>query len=175
MEHGGDYMTTGIRCFNCGVVNWPTAHACMRCATQLDYGRVSNFDGGNAVLFRRNFSQKVARFFEIVDYVLLLPATLGFLYSLMLFPVGPLIIGGWYALGCLLLRGFRLHSRGRMSNTDAARLWGFTLGYNLIELLVLAVITRGEINVLYIWPILVIQLSLTSLVKDLREQQPATN
>jgi hypothetical protein len=172
---GNSYMTTGIQCFSCGTINWPTAHACMSCATQLGYGRVSNVYQGNAFPVYKSFSQKVARFFEIVDYVLLLPATLGFLYSLMLFPIGPLIIGIWYALGCLLLRGFYRHSRGLMSQSDAVCLWGFTFGYNLIELLALAVITRGELNILYVWPILVLQLSLTSLIKDLRAPKPVTN
>lgn len=170
-----NYMTAGIKCFSCGTVNWPTAHACMSCATQLGYVRVSNVYQGNAFPVYKSFSQKVARFFEIVDYILLLPATLGFLYSLMLFPVGPMIVGGWYALGVLLLRGFYRHSRGQLTNKEAVRLWGFTFGYNLIDLLVLVVITRGELNLLYVWPILVLQLSLTSLIKDLREPNPVTN
>ncbi|MDX6693244.1 MAG: hypothetical protein QOF02_847 [Blastocatellia bacterium] len=172
---GNNYMTAGIKCFNCGVVNWPTAHACMSCATQLDYGRVANVYSGNVVPVRKSFSQKVARFFEITDYILLLPATLGFLYSLMLFPIGPLIIGGWYALGCLLLRGFRRHSRGQMSSSDAVRLWSFTFGYNLIELLVLLVMTNGKLSILYVWPILVLQLSAHAFIKDVRDPYPAIN
>jgi hypothetical protein len=152
----------------------------MRCTAPLERQFVNNVYNANAYnaqayTFQRNFSQKVARFFEIADYILLLPATLGLLYSLMLLPIGPIIIGGWYALGVLLLRGFRRHSRGQMSNDDAVKLWSFTFGYNLIELLVLIGVTGGTVNFLYVWPILVLQLLVTALIKDLRGPSPIIN
>lgn len=165
-------INAGIKCFGCGAVNWPTARSCMRCTAQLDgqWQMESQFRSyalaGDAFTIGKSFSQKVARFFEIADYILLIPGTLGLLYSLGLFPVGTIIVGGWYALGCLLLRGFYRHSRGRMKPSEAVWLWGFTFAYNLIDLLIIIGATRGQINALYIWPILVLQLSLTSFIKD---------
>lgn len=176
MSTSGD-IGAGIKCFGCGAINWPTARSCMRCTAMLE-GQVqlerqfrSYALAGDAFTVGKSFSQKVARFFEIVDYVLLLPATLGLLYSLMLFPIGPIIVGGWYTLGCLLLRGFYRHSRGRMKTSDAVKLWSFTFIYNLIELLVIIGASEGHLNALYIYPILVLQLSLTSLVKDWQQMK----
>ena len=160
--------TNGIKCQACGTLNWPTAMSCMSCTATLEQRPVRK------VLFssfgKMSFSQKVARFFEITDYVLLIPATAGLLYSLFLFPFLPMIVGSWYFAGCLLLRGFFRHSRGRLSDKGITQLWLATIGYNLVDLvLTLMVANSSRDNFFYLftlWPLFVILLSATALMKE---------
>ncbi len=170
-------MTRGIQCTTCGVVNWPTANCCMRCNATLDKRparqALSYAAGGDMT-----FSQSLARFFEIVDYVLLLPASYGLMLALMFLASAPwftLIIAFWFALGCLLLRGFFRHSRGRLDNAQVSRLWAATIGYNLVDLIftwaIAAYDTNSTFYYLGFWPLLVVVLAGMALVSEGRQQQ----
>jgi hypothetical protein len=160
--------TNGIQCQTCGTINWPTALACMNCTATLERRPARK------VLFptlgRMSYSQKVARFFEITDYLLLIPATMGLLYSLALFPVLPMIVGSWYAAGCLLLHGFFRHSRGRLSDKGVTMLWLATIGYNLVDLVLTLKAADGSRDSIFylftLWPLLVIILSASALLKE---------
>ena len=97
-------------------------------------------------MFRKTFSQKVARVFEVVGYLLLVPAILSLIYPL-LFVVGslfslqipylvisliPFLIFG---LGIALLAGYVKHSRGTLDEEKIIPLWVGTLFYNVLPLL----------------------------------------
>jgi hypothetical protein len=172
-------MTRGIQCTTCGVVNWPTAPRCMRCNTTLDKRtpqQVFSYKTNGGM----TFSQSVARFFEIVDYVLLLPAGYGLLISLILLmsaPWFPLLIIFWFTCGCFLLRGFFLHSRGRLNDTQVTRLWAATIGYNMVDLLfTLVVASYDNAPTFYyfgLWPLAVVILSGMALMSENRRNQDA--
>ncbi|HEX8493995.1 MAG TPA: hypothetical protein VF658_14205 [Pyrinomonadaceae bacterium] len=162
----------GIRCQMCGVVNWPTALACMNCTTTLDK-RPARAMFSYSTLGAMSFSQKVARFFEIADYLLLTPAIVGLLFSLMIVGNAPwftLIIAVSFAAGCYLLIGFFRHSRGRLNDSEISRLWYATIVYNFIDLiatLLIAGASRDEFFYLYsLWPLLVIILSAMALSRE---------
>ena len=85
-----------------------------------------------------NYSQKAARVFEIVDYILLLPAGFGVLVaSLFVFaaPAFALMIWTIAGFGIWLLVGYFKHSRGRLSERKVSLLWLGTICYNSIPLL----------------------------------------
>jgi hypothetical protein len=97
-------------------------------------------------MFRKTFSQKVAIIFEVVGYLLLVPAILSLIYPL-LFVVGslfslqipylvisliPFLIFG---LGIVLLAGYVKHSRGTLDEEKIIPLWVGTLFYNVLPLL----------------------------------------
>lgn len=170
-------MTRGIQCTTCGAANWPTAPRCMRCNTTLyKYSAPQVYSyttDGNMT-----FSQSLARFFEIVDYVLLLPAGYGLLLSLMMAgsaPWFPLAIIVWFTLGCLLLRGFFLHSRGRLNSTQISSLWAFTIVYNMIDLAFTWAIASYDTNSTFfylgLWPLLVVVFSGMALVSESRRNE----
>lgn len=162
--------TTGIRCGMCGVVNWPTAMSCMRCTATLDKQQQQN-----ALAYplssERTFSQSLARFFEVVDYILLIPASYGMLLLLLVGFSAPLMakgvalgIGVWFIAGCFLLRGFFRHSRGRLSDSGIRKLWLATIGYNLVDLTITCLIAQSSradmgFYAFTVWPLLVIILS----------------
>ena len=164
--------TVGIKCHNCGVVNWPTAMSCMGCTASLDKTG-ARMMLPFATVAPMSFSQKVARFFEIMDYLLLVPASFGLMLSLTAFPFAPqLTLGvmGSVIAGCFLLAGFIKHSRGRLSQHRVSVLWWATIGYNLIDLAItlwVANSSRNEKFFLFsIWPTLVIILSTLALLKE---------
>jgi hypothetical protein len=85
-----------------------------------------------------NYSQKAARVFEIVDYILLIPAALGVLVaSLMVFsvPLFTLVIWTIAGFGVALLIGYCRHSRGRLSERKVSMLWFGTIFYNSIPMM----------------------------------------
>jgi len=85
-----------------------------------------------------NYSQKVARVFEIVDYILLIPAAFGVLMATLMMSESlafTLIIWTITALGIVLLVGYFKHSRGRLSERKISLLWFGTIFYNSIPLL----------------------------------------
>lgn len=104
-------------------------------------------------MLEKTFSQKAARVFEIVGYLLLLPGTLWLLVSFMLvlmvivdfrleyIPYQILILLGTltpsiiYSLGILLLTGYFKHSRGTLGENKIIPLWLGTFFYNLPPLL----------------------------------------
>lgn len=83
----------------------------------------------------KTYSQKIARVFEIADYILLLPAILGVLLATLAFSGFTLIIYGIFIAGVILLIGYRRHWRGNLSSENLIALWTGTAIYNLILLL----------------------------------------
>lgn len=173
-------LNRGIRCDACGVINWPTAMACMRCNAMLDK-RAAHRMIPCASIENMTFSQSLARVFEIVDYVLLAPAFCGLMLSLMVVGTAPwftLIIAGWFTLGCLLLRGFFRHSRGRLSSDQVTLLWLATIGYNMIDLFVTWTIASYSYNSTFyylgLWPLLVVIFSGMALMSERRRNQQSS-
>ncbi|MBD0326585.1 MAG: hypothetical protein ICV68_09145 [Pyrinomonadaceae bacterium] len=170
-------MNRGIQCITCGVVNWPTAPRCMRCNTTLGK-RAPQQVYSNTTDGSMTFSQSLARVFEVIDYALLLPAGYGLLLSLLFIASAPwfsLIILVWFAAGCWLLRGFFLHSRGRLNNAQVYRLWAATIGYNMIDLIFTWTIASYDnastFYYLGLWPLLVVVFSGIALISESRRNQ----
>jgi ribosomal protein L40E len=165
---------SGIRCGMCGAVNWPTATSCMRCTATLDKRparKALPYTMGRDL----SFSQRLAHFFAIVDYVLLIPAIYGLLLSLVVIVDAPhvtFLIIGWFTAGCFLLRGFFRHSRGRLSDSQVKTLWRATMGYNLVDLVAMWLIAlkSGQVIFFYfgLWPLAVVVFSVMALVSESR-------
>lgn len=97
-------------------------------------------------MFRKTFSQKAARVFEVAGYLLLVPAILSLIFP-FLFAVGSLVslqihvfimclIPFFiFGLGIILLGGYIKHSRGTLDEDKIIPLWGGTLVYNVLPLL----------------------------------------
>jgi hypothetical protein len=84
------------------------------------------------------YSQKIARFLEIVSYFMLIPAAFGvFAGAIAIFfaPWFTLIIWVIAGLGISLLVGYFKHSRDRLPVEKINRMWYGTIVYNLIPLL----------------------------------------
>jgi hypothetical protein len=81
---------------------------------------------------QKTYSQKAARVFEIINYLLLIPTT----YLLVLANFHPVILA-IYCTGCLWQLGFILHSRNKLSANSSKVLWIGTLAYNLPPFLVI--------------------------------------
>jgi hypothetical protein len=166
--------TKGIRCGMCGVVNWPTAMSCMNCTATLDK-RAQMDMLAYPVSGEMTFSRSLARFFEVIDYILLVPASYGMLLVVLMGFNAPLeaklvalVMLGWFIAGCFLLRGFFRHSRGRLSDSEIRNLWLATIGYNLVDLIITCLIARSsssDMVFLYfaLWPLLVIIFSAMAL------------
>lgn len=162
----------GIRCQMCGVVNWPTAMACMNCNERLDKRparEMFSYTTSGAM----SFSQKVARFFEIMDYLVLAPAIMGLMLSLTVIgnaPLFTLAIAAAFTAGCLLLCGFFMHSRGKLNESKIYALWCATIIYNVIDLIVTMLVvnsSRDGVSFIFaLWPLLVIILSAMALVSE---------
>ena len=97
-------------------------------------------------MFKKTFSQKAARIFEIVSYILLVPAVLSLIFpffialaglsdlhsGVFLFALLPFLIFG---IGIVLLCGYIKHSRGTLGEEKIIPLWGATLFFNGLPLL----------------------------------------
>ena len=83
----------------------------------------------------KTYSQKIARVFEIVDYILLLPAIPGVLLATLAFSALTFIVYGVFIVGVLLLVGYRRHARGALGPENFSMLWIATAVYNFILLL----------------------------------------
>lgn len=169
--------TAGVRCQMCGVLNWPTAISCMRCTATLDK-RPASASTIYAPAAPMSFSQKVARFFEVVDFLLLPPAAFGLAFSMLLLgfaPWFPLGIAGWFIAGCFLLRGFFRHSRGRLDERQVSILWYATMGYNLVEMVAMLAMgvngANAQLFLLSLWPMLVILLSASALHSESKRRE----
>ena len=87
----------------------------------------------------KTVSQKIARVFEIVDYILLVPSIVGLFFGLLMigrsgsamFGVGIIAI---FTIGVILLVGYFKHSRGRLSDNRVRALWIGTIVFNGIFL-----------------------------------------
>lgn len=97
-------------------------------------------------MFRKTFSQKAARVFEVVGYLLLVPAILSLIFPFMMaiaslaslqihLFVMILIPFFIFGLGIILLGGYFKHSRGTLDEDKIIPLWGGTLVYNVLPLL----------------------------------------
>lgn len=88
----------------------------------------------------KTVSQKIARVFEIVDYVLLIPSLGGLLLGMMMLISGEaagigLGILAVFTIGTILLVGYFKHSRGRLSEKSTVALWLGTIVFNGLFLL----------------------------------------
>lgn len=83
----------------------------------------------------KTYSQKVARAFEIADYILLLPAGFGALLATLAFSGFTLLVYAFFIGGLILLVGYYKHSRGTLGNEYVPALWIGTAVYNFILLL----------------------------------------
>jgi hypothetical protein len=97
-------------------------------------------------MMEKTYVQKVARVFEAICYVLLIPAVFGFFYALLLIIFGfgagepyvvlcgllPLVVTG---VGIVLLVGYFKRSRDRLDEKYIAALWIGTIVYNFLLLL----------------------------------------
>lgn len=97
-------------------------------------------------MFRKTFSQKAARVFEVAGYLLLVPAILSLIFPFMMVIASlaslqiqifvmcliPFFIFG---LGIILLDGYIKHSRGTLDEEKIILLWGGTILYNVLPLL----------------------------------------
>lgn len=87
---------------------------------------------------QKTYSQKVARVFEIIDYFMLLPAAIGFLFGFAFIASNPLytlLLYSFLIIGIVLLVGYFKHSRGNLDEKYFSALWLTTAGYNLVLLL----------------------------------------
>lgn len=85
-----------------------------------------------------NYSQKIARAFEIADYLLLIPAGFGvFAASLLIkdVPWFTFLIYAIFGFGFVLLVGYFKHSRGRLNESRVRALWIATAIFNGVLLL----------------------------------------
>ncbi len=169
-----------INCGACGVENWEAAPLCVNCSQALVVvAPPVNFADKTA-------TQKVARLFEVADYLLILPGTFSFAfgmwYALAAGSDGNsnalLAAGGFafaYLLGCYLFLGFFRHSRGRKIWGGPVVLWSLTALFNLPPFLACAYAFRENFaaNVGFglasLWYGLVVLLSLWSLRQTLVE------
>jgi hypothetical protein len=93
-------------------------------------------------VFEKTLSEKIARVFEIVSYLMLIPTFLILIFLFVMFFLSlanfsilgflcliPITFAG---LGIYLLVGYFKHSRGRLDGEKIFLLWGSTFLYNLI-------------------------------------------
>ena len=88
----------------------------------------------------KSVSQKIARVFEIVDYILLVPSLGGLLFGVMMLISGEAALAGLgilavFTIGVSLLIGYFKHSRGTLSKEKTRNLWIGTIIFNGIFLL----------------------------------------
>ena len=87
---------------------------------------------------QKTYSQKVARVFEIMDYILLVPSALGLLLATLLIKEAAwfaLLVYAAFGVGVGLMIGYFKHSRGRLAEEYIPALWMTSAIYNLILLL----------------------------------------
>lgn len=82
----------------------------------------------------KTFSQKAARFFEIVCYVLLAPAVFSIIFTVVYGAILFFIPFAITCFGVLLLHGYRKHARGTLDEDKLSLLWFGTFIFNAIPL-----------------------------------------
>ncbi len=86
-------------------------------------------------MWKKSLSEKIARVFEIVGYILLVPAALAVLVSAMV--IFPLIISvPLFGIGLSLFVGYAKHSRGNLNESRILPLWIATFLFNFLPLLI---------------------------------------
>jgi hypothetical protein len=83
----------------------------------------------------KTYSQKIARVFEIADYILLVPAVGGALLATLIPSLLTVLVYAFLLVGCALLVGYFRHSRGMLEEGYVSALWITSAVYNLILLL----------------------------------------
>jgi len=83
----------------------------------------------------KTYSQKIARGFEIADYILLVPAVIGALLATLVAGLFTLVIYGIFFTGVILLVGYYKHARNTLNQKYSAALWIATAVYNSLLLL----------------------------------------
>lgn len=87
---------------------------------------------------QKTYSQKVARVFEVIGYLMLLPAAIGALAGFLAIanqPLYALLIYVILGIGVTLLVGYFKYSRGRLEEKFCSALWLTTAVYNFLLLL----------------------------------------
>lgn len=139
---------------------------------------------------KRNFSQKIARIFQIVGNILLIPASLGFVvFFCLASEMGPpfmLVSLIFFIFGISLFIGCCKHSRGNLTLSKAIWLWIGIIFFNSLFMVpsILAAYRFGDdffssIRVwpqliwiiLNIWWIVAISLAISALLHDLSEKK----
>lgn len=135
-------------------------------------------------MFRKSFSQKVGRVFEIVAYLLLVPAILCLFHSLLLIYLG-LIVILIFSCGILLLIGYVKHSRGTLGEEKVIPFWVGTFFYNALPLLIVIFSMQNDYQnldlqrllspyglfglAIVIWWIVAVMLSIAESCSELKE------
>ena len=88
-------------------------------------------------MYKKHLSEKIARVFEIVGYILLIPTIPLVVFSaLFIFPL--LISIPVFGIGLTLFAGYVKHSRGNLDESKIVILWIATFLFNFLPLLFLA-------------------------------------
>jgi hypothetical protein len=139
----------------------------------------------------KSFSQRVARFLEIINYFVLIPTSLIEIFTI-LFGFNFLVTGesgalffcvvitAIYAFGALLLYGYFKHSRGETSENTSFWLWVGTIVFNSVPVVLMLWILANDRNFtnegeFWFYNILgsylsVILLAALALISDLRHK-----
>lgn len=90
---------------------------------------------------KKTLSQKIARIFEVIGFILMIPGSIGTLLILYLCLINPLFLAALIVpvSGFILLIGYFKHSRGTINEKRIFPLWIGTFLYNLMFLLPTAV------------------------------------
>lgn len=88
-------------------------------------------------MWKKSLSEKIARVFEIVGYILLIPTIpVVFISAVFIFPL--LISVPLLTIGLTLFAGYIKHSRGNLDESKVVILWVATFIFNSLPLLFLA-------------------------------------
>lgn len=135
-------------------------------------------------MWEKSLSNKIARVFEVVGYVLLIPAILltaisilFIIFSLFIIPL--LIAVPSFGIGLILFAGYIKHSRGNLDKNNILPLWSATFLFNFIPLVILIILydfgyskTLKDLNFFYIvlilWWIIACCLSLTAVYDEFK-------
>ena len=131
-------------------------------------------------MWKKSLSEKIARVFEIVGYVLLIPAIpLVVLSAVFIFPL--LISLPAFGIGLTLLVGYVKHSRGTLDEGKILPLWMVPFLYNVLPLMFIGFRFYGahqnkigldDFNIfsllLVFWLIAAVCLSLTAIYDEIK-------
>ena len=131
-------------------------------------------------MYKKHLSEKIARVFEIVGYIQMIPAILLVIVSAIF--ILPLLISvPLFTIGLVLFIGYIKHSRGNLDESKVEILWVATFLFNFLPLLYMAsqfysygTNAFASINIfsgpLIFWWIIACCLSLTAFYDEFIEQ-----
>ena len=146
-------------------------------------------------MWKKSLSEKIARVFEIVNYLFIIPAVLLLGLSLIIFLIGLFTLNLVTSLYCLvsilvfglgitLFVGYVKHSRGNMVESKIIPLWMGTFLYNVLPLMYVCFkffadyrekIVLGDLGeftmFLILWWIMACCLSLTAIYDEFIENK----